>query len=376
LRGAKIMTIALPRSGEPRVSIVIASSTRTDLLQNALRAIARNAPEHIPFETIVILNGAGADAETQLRAMVSGVEFVASPVNLGFAGAGNLARSYVRGEFILLMQDDTEALPGWMDALVAAADANPHAGAIGSKVIGFDGEVQYAGAVLWRNGLTSLYGTAGAATLHGIAPVDYSGTASLLVRATDWDAVGGLNEELYPVLYVDVDLCTALWHSGAAVLCEPASQIQHHRHASTRTPYRLFLAERNRALLQRKWATALEAREPYDGGSAASLTRAADQARARAADVRARGRTAAGEPRLRPFDPIRQRQEHEARARAVQQEFIAHAEGLITGLTNEVADARQQKDAIARELGTVLQSRSWRLTAPLRWLQALTRRRS
>src|SRR5262245_13170734 len=109
------MTIEVPRSGEPRVSIVIASSTRTDLLQNALRAIARNAPIDIPFETIVVLNGTDADIETQLRAAVSGVEFVASPVNLGFAGAGNLARSRARGEFILLMQDDTEALPGWME---------------------------------------------------------------------------------------------------------------------------------------------------------------------------------------------------------------------------------------------------------------------
>jgi GT2 family glycosyltransferase len=361
------MTIDLPRSGVPRVSIVIPSSTRTDLLENALRAIARNAPPHIPFETIVVLNGADAEAETRLRAIVSGVEIIASPVNLGVAGAGNLARSYARGEFILLMQDDTEALPGWMEALVAAADAHPYAGAIGGKAIGFDGVIQHAGAILWSNGLTAVYGTGGAAVPDRIEPVDYCGTVSLLVRTRDWDVVGGLDEDLYPAIYVDVGLCTALWHSGAAVLCEPAARTHHHRHASTRTAYRHFLAERNRAVFQRKWAAALDSREPYDGGSAKSLARAAARARARADEVRARGRSAVGEARP-PFDPMRQRLAHEVRVRVVHQGFIAHAEAVIGNLTHEIVAQRHETAVLARDLDTVLQSRSWRLTAPLRWL--------
>jgi GT2 family glycosyltransferase len=361
------MTIELPRSDAPRVSIVIPSSTRTDLLENALRAIARNAPAHIPFETIVVLNGTSADAATRLRAMVSGVEIVASPVNLGLAGAGNLARTHARGEFILLMQDDTEALPGWMEALVAAADANPHAGAIGSKALGFDGQIQHAGAILWSNGLTAVYGTGGT-MLNGVEPVDYCGTVSLLVRTSDWDAIGGLNEELYPAIYVDVDLCTALWQHGATVLCEPASQIHHHRHASTNPQYRQFLFDRNRVFIQRKWAAALEAREPYDGGSTESLARAAARARARAAEVRARGRCLSGEAPRPPLDPMRQRLAHEARARTVNQDFIAHAEAVIGKLTHEIAAQRHETAVLARDLDTVFGSRSWRLTEPLRWL--------
>jgi GT2 family glycosyltransferase len=362
------MTIDLPRSDAPRVSIVIPSSTRTDLLENALRAIARNPPAHIPFETIVVLNGASTEAETRLRATVSGVEIVTSPVNLGMAGAGNLARSHARGEFILLMQDDTEALPGWMEALVAAADAHPHAGAIGGKAIGFDGVIQHAGAILWSNGLTAVYGPGGAAAPDRITPVDYCGTVSVLVRTSDWDAVGGLNEDLYPAIYVDVDLCTALWDSGAAVLCEPSARINHHRHASTRTAYRHFLAERNRAVFQRKWAAALDAREPYDGGSAESIARAAARTSARAIEVRARGRAVSGQAPRPPFDPVRQREQHEARARALHQEFIAYADAAIGNLTDEIAAQRQDSEALRRTLDTVLQSRSWRLTAPLRWL--------
>ena len=81
---------------------------------------------------------------------------VASPANLGMAGAGNRGRSRARGEFLVTLHDDAEVEPGWLAALVQAADAHPEAGAIGSKILGFDGRLQAAGFIIWRNGRTSL----------------------------------------------------------------------------------------------------------------------------------------------------------------------------------------------------------------------------
>ena len=116
------MNIALVRSDNPRVSIIIPSSIRTDLLYGCLHSLVRFGPREIPYETIVVLNEVDASVEAELRETVSGVEFTSSPVNLGLAGAGNRGRSLARGEFLLLLHDDAEVLPGWLEPLVETAD--------------------------------------------------------------------------------------------------------------------------------------------------------------------------------------------------------------------------------------------------------------
>ena len=98
----------------------------------------------------MVLNGTDPEAEPVLRAAVSGVQIVRSPVNLGVAGTGNLGQSCARGGFLHLLHDDVEVLPGWLDALVETADARSDAGVVGSKVLDPDGRVQNAGSILWR----------------------------------------------------------------------------------------------------------------------------------------------------------------------------------------------------------------------------------
>ena len=121
------MNIDLPCSGAPRVSVIIVANSNFDLLRACLRSVARFAPSAIPFETIVVLNEADVGTEAELRAMVRGVQVASSPVNLGFAGAGNRGRSLGRGEFLLLLHDDAEVESGWMEALVQTADLYPEA---------------------------------------------------------------------------------------------------------------------------------------------------------------------------------------------------------------------------------------------------------
>src|SRR5947209_3908595 len=119
------MTIELPRSASPRVSVIIPASSKLDLLHACLRSVARFGPRGIPFETIVVLNEADPVLEEGLRQSVTGVDMISSPVNLGLAGAGNRARDVARGEFLVLLHDDAEIEPGWMEALVETADEHP-----------------------------------------------------------------------------------------------------------------------------------------------------------------------------------------------------------------------------------------------------------
>src|SRR5690606_27303326 len=113
-------TIVVPRSAAPRVSVIVPASSATELIYKCLGSLAAFGPTGIPFETIVVLNRTGPDAAAALRNAVNGIEVLSSTVNLGLGGSANLARHHARGEFLVVLHDDAEIEPGWMEALVAA----------------------------------------------------------------------------------------------------------------------------------------------------------------------------------------------------------------------------------------------------------------
>jgi GT2 family glycosyltransferase len=188
---------------------------------------------------------------------VTGATVVESPVNRGVAGGYNLARSAAHGEMLVVLHDDAEVWPGWLEALVAAADERPDAGAVGSKALNADGTLQSAGARILPDGRTQPLGRglpADAPACQQRAAVDYSGSNSLLVRAATWDAVGGMDERFFPAYHVDVDLGTAIRARGQVVLYEPASVVTHHRWgATTDERFRVFAASLNLRRYVAKW---------------------------------------------------------------------------------------------------------------------------
>ena len=344
------MTIDLPGSDEPCVSVIIPCSVRSDLLRGCLQSVARFAPAHIPFQTIVVLNGTDAGTEAELRALAPGVDVVRSSVNLGVAGAGNLARSRARGSYLILLHDDAEILPGWMEALVETADARPDAGAVGSKVLFPDGTLQSAGMILWREAVTSPRWAGdppAAATFDTMEPVDYCATSSLLVRASAWDEIGGPDEELYPAYFVDVDLCLALRQCGHVILFEPRSQIHHHRAGSTHPRFRHFVANRNREYFMVKWAAALGQQEPFERDSPAAIARAL----ARVQSSGARRPSEAVSPRRTPraFDATRCQDEHRARADALRAAYLVHLEKIADEADTDRARLRTEVENLSKE---------------------------
>jgi GT2 family glycosyltransferase len=338
------MNIDLPRSPAPRVSVIIVATASLDLLRECLRSVARFGPSAIPFETIVVLNEPGQDTAAALRATVTGVQVASSPVNLGIAGAGNRGRALARGEFLLLLHDDAEVDAGWMEALVQTADEHPEAGAVGGKVLHLDGRLQNAGMILWRDGYTS-------ASWIGAAPpptafdrpraVDYCGSSSLLVRAAAWDAAGGLDENLYPVYHVDVDLGMALRRLGFVVFYQPASRIRHHQGASGNPRFRAFAGERNRQAFIAKWGKALEEQEPRVTQSASAVERAMARAEAFAEECRRKGPPAIAPQTTREaFDPVVQERQHYERNRAFQKVYVAHLTQTLAEAERNLAQLR------------------------------------
>lgn len=237
---------------------------RVDLLRACLASIGEliTPPE---FEVIVVANGSPAGAVVELSGRED-IVLTASPVNLGFAGGCNWGARFARGRFLVLLNDDTEVYPDWLRALVDVAAHDGRAGAVGSRIEGFDGRLQEAGCVLWRDGATHPVGAglpAGAPVRGSVRQVDYCSACGLLVPLQAWREVGGLDEAYYPAYHEDVDLCLSLRAAGLRVLCAPAARLRHHRGGSAAAvPLLTFAAVRNGARFRSKWATALAEYDP------------------------------------------------------------------------------------------------------------------
>jgi len=261
---------------------VILAWRNETLLRQCLASLATNISAEVSFETVIVANRPTVEVRSLVEEEVSGARVVWSPVNLGFAGGCNRGRMVARGEFIVLLNDDAEVSEGWLESLVATADAHPEAGAVGGLIRFPDGSVQEAGCVLWSDGSTLPLGRGLPATSHQhafVRRVPYCSACCLLVRATTWDAAGGMDEAYFPGYYEDVDLCLAIQQLGQAVLYDPNACVLHHESASLDLRYKHFVFARGQARFRQKWAHRLETFPVPEPVSPDAVRRAAHLAR-------------------------------------------------------------------------------------------------
>jgi len=183
-----------------------------------------------------------------------------------FAELNNLAVREARGEYLCLLNDDTEAIdPGWLGELVRQA-ARSEVGAVGAKLVYPDGSIQHAGVTL------GIAGTAGHAhrfqrpgdpgyfhradVAHCVSAVT---AACLVVSRGKYVAVGGMDEAAFPVAFNDVDLCLKLEQAGWHNLYQPAAVLVHHESKSRRRaadPARAAAFRLERTALEERWRVA------------------------------------------------------------------------------------------------------------------------
>jgi GT2 family glycosyltransferase len=241
------------------VSVCVLVLTDPTLALHCLDSLAAASVDHA-VETIVVANGTSEEALSVLESR-DDIVLVRSGTNLGFAGGNNLAADLARGRFLLLINDDSTVEEGFVNRLVATAEADPTIGAVGGRILGADGSLQEAGSVLWRDGWATHVGLGlgpDTRAFDYVRDTDYVSANGMLVRRTAWDAVGGLDERYFPAYYEDVDLCLALHHLEFRVVYEPRARLRHLESQSTPRRYRDFLLVRNRRLLVEKWTGDLD----------------------------------------------------------------------------------------------------------------------
>src|SRR5262249_3579406 len=144
--------------------------------------------------------------------------------NQGFLRNVNRALPSVRGRYLVLLNNDVQVSPGWLEALVAPAQTLERVGAVGPKIVYPSGWLQEAGCAFHPDGSTEMVGLGDAPDRPEYAfprDVDYCSGACLLVETATFRELGGFDEGLAPAYCEDGDLCLRLRERGLRVLYTP-----------------------------------------------------------------------------------------------------------------------------------------------------------
>jgi GT2 family glycosyltransferase len=221
-----------------KLSIVIVSWNTKDLLEACLQSVYSYPPDQ-SFEVWVVDNHSQDDSVVMVRAQFPQVKLIACEENLGFAGGNNRAIPNCQGEYVLLLNPDTEVKPEALNELVAFMDGQPDAAAAGSRLLNADGTLQPSchpvptlSREFWRMFyLDKLipYGVYDMKKWDMEQPreVDVLMGASMLLRKEVLEKVGLLDEG-YFMYSEEVDLCFRLQKAGWHLYWVPQSQVIHY----------------------------------------------------------------------------------------------------------------------------------------------------
>jgi GT2 family glycosyltransferase len=225
----KASSISLPAYGRPvEVSILIPAFGHVDYTLRCLASIAA-APPNVPIEVIVVDDASGDRRASELQS-VHGLRLVVNTENRGFLRTCNETAPLAQGAFLFFLNNDTEVMPGAIDALWQLLAGRSDVGMAGARLLYPDGWQQEAGGIVWRDGTAWNYGNRDDPRKpeYGyVREADYVSGAAIMLPKTVWDSLGGFDEIFAPAYCEDSDLAFRVRQAGMKVLYQPDAKIIH-----------------------------------------------------------------------------------------------------------------------------------------------------
>jgi N-acetylglucosaminyl-diphospho-decaprenol L-rhamnosyltransferase len=260
------------------LAVIVVSYNVRELLAACLKSLYADLGTSALDATVWVVDNASADSSAEMvRRDFPDVRLIISSTNVGFAAGNNLALRAIGLDqpelpasvprHILLLNPDTEVLPGALTTLTRFLDEMPEAGACGPALLYPNGRFQhsaFAFPTLWQITFDffPLHGRLLDSRLNGRYPrrlyqagepfpIDHPLGAALMVRSAVVAQVGLLDEGFF-MYCEEIDWCLRIRERGWTIYCVPRAQIMHHAGGSTsqfreamfvalwRSRYRLF----------------------------------------------------------------------------------------------------------------------------------------
>jgi len=221
--------VQAPASKTSAVSIVIPTFNNLALTRQCLASLYQTTPAGLA-EIVIVDNGSSDGTVPFLEAEQNAgrLRAVLNAQNLGFARGCNQGALEARGEFVLFLNNDTGTKPGWLEALLSAAQET-QAGVVGGKLLYPDGTIQHAG-IEFISGVPdhrSRHAGADAPEVNQRRELDMVTGACFLMPKKLFLDLGGF-DEVFRNGVEDVDLCLRVRAAGHKVIYEPGAVVTHH----------------------------------------------------------------------------------------------------------------------------------------------------
>lgn len=268
-----------PQQLDASVIIPVYNNVLDTLL--CILSVLENAGDR-SFEILVADDGSN-DGTGRLVPQIGGnvIHFLQSK-NLGFLKNCNTSVKQCCGRYVVLLNNDTLVLPGWLDALLAPFDRDGKVGLSGSKLINWDGTLQEAGGIFWDDGSAWNFGRGcdpKAFAFNYVKDVDYCSGASIALPRQLWDQLNGFDESYLPAYCEDSDLAFRVREAGYRSIYTPFSEVVHHEGRTHGRDVSIGIKSyqvANQAKLVKRWGPTLRD-ENYPNGI--NVLRARDRSR-------------------------------------------------------------------------------------------------
>jgi GT2 family glycosyltransferase len=219
-----------------KCTIVIPVYGRSALTAQCLDTLLLDPPS-TPHEILVVNDASTDDTADVLARYGDRVRVLTHEVNRGFATACNSGAAAAGGEFLVFLNNDVVPTTGWLEALMACAEAPEYAdvAAFGSRLLFPDDTIQHAGVVIRQDGYPW--------HIYNGFPADHSAVsktrrftavtaACMLIRRSTFESLSGFDATFHNG-FEDVDLCLRLAEAGyGSLLCHQS--VLYHLESATR----------------------------------------------------------------------------------------------------------------------------------------------
>jgi len=243
----------------PLVSIITVNynhSTDTiDMIHSLKECTYKN------IEIIVVDNDSQNDNPSCILEKFPDIKLVLLDNNLGFAGGNNEGFRYATGEYILLLNNDTEVDPYFLEPLIELLQNNKNIGMVSPRLLFYNSPgkktIQYAGAskinLLTGRGKNLGWGETDNGQYNFVKETDYAHGAALMLSREVLSEVGCMPDVFF-LYYEEHDWCTAMQKKGLKAFYVGTSKVYHKESVSIgkNSPIKTYYMTRNRIVFLRR----------------------------------------------------------------------------------------------------------------------------
>ncbi|MFN7209317.1 MAG: glycosyltransferase family 2 protein [Aggregatilineales bacterium] len=230
------------------LSIIIVSWNVRDYLARCLDSIAESLRLASLAAEIIVVDSASADGTVQLlQEAYPHVRTLPQSENVGFTRGNNIGLAAAQGEFLFLLNPDTEVRGAALAQMVGYLREHPRVGILGAHTLNTDGTHQSSRrrfptllTALFESTWLQPYAPKGLLERFyardisddDIAAVDWVQGSALMLRRAVYEQIGGLDEG-YVMFSEEVDFCKRAKQAGWEVVYHGGAYVVHHGGKST-----------------------------------------------------------------------------------------------------------------------------------------------